>query len=77
MQRYLLGYYRKKLKKGEVRIINDIDSTIVEKNSHLCTNEDTMHMMLVSSDPLITNLKSKPYKKNLELSDEAKELISS
>lgn len=47
------------------------------KCSRLFTNEDVMHMMLVSSDPLITSLRRTPHKKDLELSDETQELLCS
>lgn len=45
------------------------------KCSRVSTNEDIMHMMLVSSDPLITSLRNNPCKKNLEISEEAKDLL--
>lgn len=45
------------------------------KCSRTATNEDIFHMMLLSSDPLITNLRPQPKKKYIELSEEAKDLL--
>lgn len=43
--------------------------------SRAVTNEDIIHYMLISSDPVIDSLKIKSNKKLQELSDEAKTLL--
>ena len=50
-----------------------------ENNSRMCSrkasNEDIMHHLLISSDPLISNIRIKRDKKTTELSEEAKSLL--
>ena len=45
------------------------------KTSRIATNEDVMHMFLISSDPLISYLRPEPKSKNFLMSDEAKDLL--
>lgn len=43
--------------------------------SRKCTNEDLMHYLLISSDPLISSIRIKHDKKIKDLSDESKDLL--
>lgn len=45
------------------------------KFSRVASNEDILNFLLVSSDPLISNMRPIIKKKHLELSNEAKELL--
>lgn len=45
------------------------------KTNRIATNEDVLHALLVSSDPLISSMQPVAKKKPLELLDEAKELL--
>lgn len=43
--------------------------------SRMCTNEDIMHYLFISSDPLISSIRIKQEKITKDLSAEAKELL--
>lgn len=45
--------------------------------SRIATNEDIIHMMLLSSDPYLSKLRPQPKKKSLPLSEETKTLLMS
>ncbi|KAK2577975.1 hypothetical protein KPH14_002674 [Odynerus spinipes] len=46
------------------------------KCNRIATNEDVLHMILLSSDPIITCLRPKPKKKIIPISEETKEMIT-
>lgn len=46
------------------------------KNSRINTNEDLLHVLLISSDPLISTIRLLPKKKLQDLSNEAKLLLN-
>lgn len=45
------------------------------KISRICQNEDLIHMLLISSDPYISSLRSIPTKKIVEFDEAAQKLV--
>lgn len=45
------------------------------KTSRIATNEDLLHVLLLSSDPFLTNMRHTQEKPKKELSEEAKSLL--
>jgi hypothetical protein len=68
-----LGFFQKKRKKVEIKIIKDIVNT--RKTSRINTNADSLHFLLISSDPLITSKRTLTENPKIQLSINALDLV--
>lgn len=70
-----IGRYSEEAQEANNKVFRDARSYNSRWSSRYNNNEDIIHYLLVSSDPLISSLRLKTDKQDNELSDDAKKLL--
>lgn len=70
-----IGYLSEEAQEASNKIFRKARAHYSRMKSRKCTNEDIMHYLLISSDPVISNIRIKQEKAQKELSPEIKDLL--